>query len=206
MNKIFLIIFLLLSYNSLAQFTPVISIIPPNPTTTDEILLVAQTTHANSPCWIELEFYDFTNNDLIVGVAFCTGTLTAICNRIDTFVLGIFPIGIYNLTFGQFNICDTTIPFTSASITFTVSPSTAITETTIINEAYIFPNPVLAGKNLTLQNNKTAILEVTDVNGKLIHQNLVSEFAEIPAPSSPGIYFFTLLYSDKVERLKVIVH
>ena len=148
MKKILLLLFCLSILNADAQWINSISIVPPNPTVSDSVYLIADCSFPSGSCDQHTQGFGIIGNNINAWALHCLGMLAVICNHTDTFALGTLPAGLYNCTFqldnglGPAPCAAGIVPGLSSSITFLVSLSADLSDLRKENEwVVVFPNP-----------------------------------------------------------------
>lgn len=207
----------LYSQGSITGFT----IIPTNPTTTDNIKVLVGLSFTSGACNVDNQNYSLVGMDRIVGSAHhCLGMLAFICNTVDTFNLGSLTTGskVFKLTLnsgqGGRGCSPGFVPDDSDSINFNVVrpvPTNIKSYESQNSFLKISPNPfnnsaTVSINDLALSN---ATFSVFDAQGKLVKslKNIeTQEFMIEKNELSSGLYFFKF-YNEKklIQTGKLII-
>lgn len=145
MKSIFTIIVLsVLSLASLGQGIDSLWISPDAPITPeDEVEVLAQTIHPNSPCPIIESSVSLSNDTVRITVEHEMGVLTAICNTTDTISLGTYQPGTYQVAYYFSTGIEGTTEYSDTAYTeFTVEGVNRTLPTAHTEEMIqLFPNP-----------------------------------------------------------------
>ena len=212
MNKLYLLIFgILFTANIFAQGTITgFTIDPPAPTTADIVKVYAAIQFTSMSCDVDNQGHSTAGSTTTAYAHHCVGMLTAMCNTIDTFNLGMLPAGSHlfdmTLTSGSGGPPCTPgiIPDDQRNITFTVTLATGVANHNLLNNITIFPNPI--NTTATIQINellkvKNAEMKIVDVMGrtvKTISSIQSNEFTFDRDKLSNGIYFYELVQDGSV--------
>jgi hypothetical protein len=175
---------------------------PSQPTTSDVVKLVVRSFAANSPCRPDTVTMQTNGNQLLITQTTEIGMMPATCTSTDTFYLGTFPQGSYELILDlrsktPSQSYDTDTLFFNVTVPTEVKPGLSGRV-----EFRVFPNPanefleVSGGEiqDLILFNNLGQKVE-NPVNTNRMHlQNLL-----------PGIYHLQINGRKKTEWRKVVV-
>lgn len=167
---------LLFSLSMQAQTIMQLYTVPANPTTNDQVMVVAEMMFPSASC--DEKFLAVTNmggNRFDAGAMHCVGMLSVICNDNDTFLLGQLTAGTYRF-FLQEDMgilpapCSPGIvPGPVDSIDFTVTLATGIDEIGD-NGINIFPNPVVNTVTLSdIVPERDLVLKLFSLNGQEIY-------------------------------------
>ena len=149
-NKILIIsgiLILSFSYQVRSQFIQSLTVLPTNPTTTDNISILADCMFPSASCDEHTQTLSINGNAIYASALHCMGLLTVICNHVDTFDLGQLPAGIYTFYFqvdaGYLPSPCTPgiVPGPNDSVTFVVSPAVGVPEYIPGDAVSVFPNP-----------------------------------------------------------------
>lgn len=212
MKKLYALIFgILFSANTFAQGTILgFTIDPPAPTTADIVKIYAAVQFTSMSCDVDNQGHSTAGSNTSAYAHHCVGMLTAICNTIDTFNLGMLPAGshLFDLTLtsgsGGPPCTPGIVPDDQRNTTFTVTLATGIANYDLLNNVSIFPNPI--NTTATIQINETlkiknAELKIVDVMGrtvKTISSIQSNEFTFDRDKLSDGIYFYELVQNGEV--------
>ena len=134
--------------NAKAQWINSLSILPPNPTASDSVYLIADCSFPSGSCDQHIQGFSITGNNINTWALHCLGMLAVICNYTDTFALGTLPAGLYNATFqldnglGPAPCTAGIVPGISSSYTFTISLSTDLSDMNKEDQwVTVYPNP-----------------------------------------------------------------
>jgi hypothetical protein len=204
MKKIYAFLFLLaLLQSARAQYGTINSmvIVPANPTTADNVKLIANSTVGYSPCYLlNFNFNVLSPGNYLVDAYYCMGLLAALCSSTDTFTLGLLPAGtnnIYMLLRSAQNAgpdpCTVFSPLDTDTVQVFVSISTGITndQTRALQVVRIDGDGFVIKGAERIQGNKDVALY--SVDGKMFYDKILSEGENKINPTlSPGIYFYRL--------------
>lgn len=100
------------------------------------------------------------------------------------------------------------IPAEGTLYQFTLNPSSSNNLNTQLTEYTVVPNP---GNNEAILNNDiqsiSAELSIWNINGKLMHQSIVNEKANIDTSTFPsGMYFFQVTTKKGTQTIKWMKH
>ncbi len=185
-----------------------LSVIPASPTTNDSVKLIVQTSFSWGGCWLSYQNTSSAGNNNYIDGYYCTGLLAVICNRIDTFNLGLQSVGLHNAYFTlwhhQTTGLDTTCsPFLYAdddSLVYTVSQASAVLKPGKTYDAItIFPddeNNIIRVNFNHLTQQYPVSIKLIDINGRSIRTILIeTPNAELTIPITdiqPGVYLLQL--------------
>ncbi|OFY96060.1 MAG: hypothetical protein A3K10_13060 [Bacteroidetes bacterium RIFCSPLOWO2_12_FULL_31_6] len=215
--SITLLVLLLFNLSSFGQFAYIDSIyvLPTNPTVNDNITIITETTF-NEGCLSDTKqlFVDTFNHTIDISLFQCYGVWQAICNKTDTFTIGLLPIGTYTINFTLYStgydlvngVCLQAYQLSDVdTASFIVNSITSIDKQVIENGVTIYPNPT-KGK-FTLQTEHSTKFEVMDIQGKqlFIAENK-SKKNEIDLSNKPkGIYIVKITTAKEVVIEKIVL-
>ena len=113
-----------------------LTVFPTYPTETDTVYIYASLSFASSSCPLDVKSHSILGNNIVASTQHCLGMLSAICYNTDTFKINPLSTGTYtfDLTlssgFGGPPCTAGIVPDDYDTITFYVSPSSAIEEYT----------------------------------------------------------------------------
>lgn len=193
MKHLFTFLLLTFSAQTFAQSTIIsLSVSPPNPTTTDNIQIIAELSFPSSNCDLDFKNHNVVGVSINASTHHCLGLLGAICNTADTFEVGQLPADTYTFQlvltsgFGGPGCSPGIVADDSDQLTFTVSGSVGINELSV-DPNFAFPNP--ASNKLFLKQALKDAAIITDVSGAIV-LNIEANSTEIDVSELPaGIYF-----------------
>lgn len=198
------LVFLIFATQLLAQGTVTgISVIPSNPSTTDDIQLHVDVQFSGGGCQVDNKNHS-TNAFAVSAYAHhCVGLLTVICPTTDTFQLGQLPAGDYSVDFtltsgfGGANCSPGIVPDDTEQFQFTVSTTVGLQE--LQAEAdFIYPNPV--SDILFFKKNLKHSASITDIRGNTV-ANIRAGASNVDISHlSSGVYFL----QTETKRLKLV--
>lgn len=221
MNKTIytLIIGLLFSANVFAQGTIVgFTIDPPAPTTTDVVKVYVDLMFTSMGCAVDNQGHSTAGTNTTASALHCVGMLTAICNTIDTFNLGMLPAGLHTFSMtlssgsGGPPCSPGIIPDDNDNTTFMVTTATGVADWQSSNTIKIFPNPT--HNSATIQIDPTikinnAELKIIDVMGRIVKTISSIQSNELTFDReklSDGIYFYQLVQENEIiSKGKLVV-
>ena len=212
MQKLYVLIFgILFSANTFAQGTITgFTIDPPAPTTTDIVKVYASVLFTSMSCDLDNQGHSTTGSSTSGYAHHCVGMLTAMCNAIDTFNLGMLPAGshVFDMTLtsgsGGPPCTPGVVPDDQRNITFTVTLATGIANYNLLNNISIFPNPINTTATVRINETlkvKNAEMKIVDVMGrvvKTISSIQSNEFTFDRDKLSDGIYFYELMQGNEI--------
>ena len=212
MTKLYALVFgILFSANTFAQGTITgFTIDPPAPTTADIVKVYASVMFSYMGCDLDNQGHSTAGSTTNAYAHHCVGMLTAICNTVDTFNLGMLPAGSHlfdmTLTSGSGGPPCTpgVVPDDQRNTTFTVTLATGIANNTLSNNISIFPNPINTTATIQIKETlkvKNAEMKIVDVMGrtvKTISSIQSNEFTFDRDKLSDGIYFYQLIQDGAV--------
>lgn len=212
MNKLYFFIFgILFSANSFAQGTILgFTIDPPAPTTADVVKVYVGVQFSSMACTLDNQGHSTTGSTTSAYAHHCLGMLTAMCNAIDTFNLGMLPAGSHvfdmTLTSGSAGPPCTPgiVPDDQRNTTFTVTLATGIANYNLSQNINIFPNPINTTATIKINERlkvKNAEMKIVDITGrvvKTISSIQTNEFTFDRDKLSDGIYFYQLIQNGTV--------
>lgn len=213
MKPIFNTLFMLLlcTVSAQAQWILGLNTYPTNPTTNDNILVIADVSFPSGDCQEKTLNLNPMGNTIMGSALHCVGILTFICNTTDTFNLGPLPAGTYTFKF-ELNMGQGPSPCTPGiapgaqdSISFTVTTATGISS--VVEEAFtLFPNPGKDGFIFKANGYVNPNITVTDLQGRSIMKlNVSSEQGIDLAQLADGQYMVELREGEKfIARQKWI--
>ena len=207
MKKLYsLIAAILVTSATLAQGTIVaFTIDPPAPTTASNVKVYVDLMFTSMGCNVDNQGHSTAGSNTTAYAHHCIGMLTAICNTVDTFNLGMLPAGshLFDLTLtsgsGGPPCTPGVVPDDQRNTTFTVTAATGLGQSTVSKAFFIFPNP--SNGNFTIScPDKNAEIKVYNILGEIIYtQELKSDKSEINISNqAKGIYFYQIMNDDKV--------
>ena len=220
MKKTYLFLFgILFSANTFAQGTIVaFTIDPVAPTTTDVVKVYVDLMFTSMSCDVDNQGHSTAGSTTSAYAHHCVGMLSAICNTVDTFNLGMLPAGshVFDLTLtsgsGGPPCTPGIIPDDNRNTTFTVTTATGISEMINSNNVSIYPNPLHTSATITIDpalKIKNADLKIVDVMGrvvKTISSIQTNEFLFEKDELSDGVYFYQLIQeNDIIAKGKLVI-
>jgi len=209
-NKL-LILFLLVGFQMRAQQILNIYSVPANPTTADDIYILADVQFNSGGCNVWQQSHSFFSAFVInAGAMHCLGPLAVICNYTDSFHLGPLAAGNYTFNFQLDNgyggppCTPGIVAGPTDSYNFTVSVPTGQQEIEE-NTFMIYPNP--AASELRIQNAALRIDRVQIYN--TLGETIFSQKPEARSQKqiyidvsalSPGMYVAELKTGEKLTR------
>ncbi len=202
---------ILFSLNTFAQGTIMgFSIDPPAPTTADIVKVYVGVQFTSMSCNLDNQGHSTTGSSTSAYAHHCLGMLTAMCNTIDTFNLGMLPAGphLFDLTLtsgsGGPPCTPGIVPDDQRNTTFTVTLATGISNHNQSSNINIFPNPIHTTATIQINEQlkfKNAEMKIMDVTGRVVKtisaiQN--NEFSFDRDKLSDGIYFYQLIQDGSV--------
>lgn len=214
-----LIIGLLFSANTFGQGTIVaFTIDPPSPTTTDVVKVYVDLMFTSMSCDVDNQGHSTAGSTTSAYAHHCVGMLTAICNTIDTFNLGMLPAGshLFDLTLtsgsGGPPCSPGIIPDDQRNTTFTVTTATGIVDMQNSKNILVYPNPLHTNATIKIDpavKLTNAELKITDVMGrvvKTISSIQTNEFTFEREKLSDGVYFYQLMQDNEmVAKGKLVI-
>ena len=200
-NKFFLLAFLLVigCTNMLhAQWIQSLTVLPPNPTPNDTIMILAECSFPAGTCDYHTQNMSVNGNVIMAWSLHCLGALTVICYDTDTFIINPLPVGSYifnfqiDAGFGPGPCTPGFVPGPSDTVSFVVSPAVGFSEVIPGDEITVIPNPVKDQFNI---NGLSSVdypvrASIFSSEGKLIKNVIVKTADEsIPVGELPlGLY------------------
>jgi len=207
MKKLFFtcITCLVLSTLSLAQVVNSITIIPSNPSTTDTIKIISDFSYfGNCSFGLVSQYTWFTDSTIHVEPTYCGYGATTLCNSIDTFNIGTYPIANYiiRIDYHQGSVCpfsgfDATIA--QFDTTFTVSPTSGLLDNSHEKEVgiSIYPNPN-EGRFSMKSESKIISLEIKNILGvRVYYKSTNAKLVEIDLLDQKSAIY---IYHAKMEN------
>ena len=204
----------LLTWSCFSQTIDNITVIPSNPTESDDITLLVDLTFFSGACDDHTQSFSIMDTAIGAYALHCIGSLTVICNYTDTFHVGQLNAGIYTFQFqldeGQAPSPCTPgiIPGPNASLTFEVSGGTPVEDPSSNNLISVFPNPADDNVHIMLYDgvSEEAIISLSSMDGKLILDTPANKEILIQtAFLSDGIYVLELRTGSTCERKLLVV-
>ena len=182
MNKLYLLIFgILFTANIFAQGTITgFTIDPPAPTTADIVKVYAAIQFTSMSCDVDNQGHSTAGSTTTAYAHHCVGMLTAMCNTIDTFNLGMLPAGSHlfdmTLTSGSGGPPCTPgiIPDDQRNITFTVTLATGVANHNLLNNITIFPNPINTTATIQINELLKTVEQILDKENYFLILNMYS--------------------------------
>lgn len=207
------VLMLISSSESKAQWGVIdsLKLIPSSPTSNSTVQVVCYSTFGYMACFMTDSSVSINGNIITVNAHHMQGMLTAICNSIDTLIIGSnFSGGNYTVIY---NLMDTaSILYDDDTLYFFIEEILSEQTPEHHNEINIFPNP--AEENLNIISNHSSILkiEMLDITGQFIYaeekksdtQNTSASIISIQS-FPPGLYFIKLKMEDGSEVMKRFV-
>ena len=214
-----LIIGLLFSANSFAQGTITGFVIdPPAPTTTDIVKVYVSLQFTSMSCNVDNQGHSTSGSATTAYALHCVGMLSAICNTVDTFNLGMLPAGLntFSMTlssgFGGPPCSPGIIPDDNGNTTFTVTTATGIIDMQNSKNISLYPNPLHTNATIKIDpavKLTNAELRITDVMGrvvKIIRSIQTNEFTFEREKLSDGVYFYQLIQDNEmIAKGKLVI-
>ncbi len=176
-----------------------LSIYPPNPISTDDIILVSETLFGSGPCWLDSSFTAINAFDIKCDTYFSTGMLTVMCTSYDTFQLGALSDGTYQLHYNLIHPSASPQLKDSTTIVFTVG-SVGLRDNDNSGSLVLFPNPGDGKVFMTpaALNEAEVVLTILAVNGKELKKlrldatksGIQLDLSDLP----PGTYIYNYYY------------
>jgi hypothetical protein len=199
MRKTLLLVFLLFLSAAKAQTIQSLTVVPANPTTADNIYILAVCSFTSGPCDAWTQNFNINGSLISASAMHCLGMLTVICTDTDSFAIGMLPAGTYNVTYqvdeghGGPPCTPGIVPGPTSNTTFIVSTTTDIPENSTTNNVMlIYPNPVMDELSIALPS--SSVISVLDITGRnLLHFDykigIGKPFTIDVSSLKPGIYF-----------------
>lgn len=172
-----------------------ISVVPANPTVTDDIEIHVGLQFSSSDCQPDNQSHSVNGTTISASALHCVGMLTAICNTTDVFEIGQLPAGNYTFDFtlssgfGGSGCSPGFVPDDNDQLQFSVSGTVGIDEVSF-DESIAYPNPTTGMLFL-----KTPIVDrgqLTTLSGKTVLELNVGT-KEIDLSTVPlGVYILTI--------------
>lgn len=202
--------FFLLSIFSLQLFAQggsilSLTVVPTNPTVSDDIEVHAQLQFVQSSCDTDYEAFSVNGTSIIASAHHCMGMLTAICDITDVFEIGQLPAGMYTFDFtlssgfGGPGCSPGIVPDGSDQIQFTVSSTVGIDEIENL-DSFVYPNPVVDVLNLKRPLANTAL--ITDASGKRVTE-IASGTKQIDLSHLPNGIYVLHIGNSRLKLVKV---
>jgi hypothetical protein len=200
-----------------AQWINSVSVVPPNPTTTDSVFVILNADYSSGPCNDATQGFfqnGFTFNAFTLH---CTGMLTVICTDEDTFQLGTLAAGNYTFNvqvdqgMGPSPCAPGIVPGPTGAVSFTVTSSSSINNPDISERIFLIANP--SNRYVKLVNN--GALNFTgkekvrffDIGGKqLVQISLSTLLKGVVLPFSSGIYIAEISVLGEVYKQKLVLN
>ncbi len=212
MQKLYTLVFgILFSANTFAQGTIVgFTIDPPAPTTTDIVKVYVDIMFTSMSCAVDNQGHSTAGSNTSAYGHHCIGMLSAICNAVDTFNLGMLPAGshVFDMTLtsgsGGPPCTPGIVPDDQRNTTFTVTLATGISTHNLSQNITIFPNPISTTGTIQINETlkvKNAEMKIVDVMGrvvKTISSIQSNEFTFDRDKLSDGIYFYQLVQDSTI--------
>jgi len=150
------------------------------------------------------------SNQITLSACYIGLPFTVVTNYLDTIVLGILPLGNYNIVVNKYCSNDTICSYSdTVSKTIQLDITTNITKFSN-NVKSISPNPFSQSTQITLNQKYHSIaLVVYDIQGKQVAQQQYADCDKIQLSRnqlSNGLYFLKLTLDDKsVETGKMVI-
>lgn len=198
--------------DSIAQDIDSLKIIPSNPTTNNTIKVISYTTFTYGDCILGSSSVDIVDTNITVYTSYNTGLYPAICNSIDTLIIGILNAGIYEL---YCHLSDTAPPTTYDidTIIFTVQQTGGLHPAGYTDQKInIYPNPFKTTATIFIDSGLlTSPLEIRiyDIFGREIRRISRIRKKEIQITKdnlTGGLYFIKVIRDDKIiDSRKIII-
>lgn len=135
MRKLVVVVLLLLNcITTQAQWINSLTVVPSNPTTSDQVKILANLSFSAGPCDDHTQFLSSLGSTYSASALHCLGMLSFICNHTDTFSLGQLAGGSYKFFFnvneggGPSPCSPGIVPGPFDSVSFVVTAPTGIKE------------------------------------------------------------------------------
>lgn len=206
-----LIIGLLFSANTFAQGTIMGFVIdPPAPTTTDIVKVYVALQFTSMSCDVDNQGHSTAGSTTNAYALHCVGMLSAMCNSIDTFNLGMLPAGshLFDMTLSSGSggppCTPGIIPDDQRNTTFTVTTATGVVDMQNSKNILVYPNPLHTNGTIKIDpavKLTNAELKITDVMGRVVKTiSLIqtNEFTFEREKLSDGVYFYQLIQDNEI--------
>ena len=182
--------------------------IPPNPTVSDSVFLLADLEFRYSLCDLDNKSHFISGRTIVANTHHCSGIAAALCYPTDTFALGYLSPGRYTVNLGLTNGA-APVPCTpgfglddSDTMSFTVQSGLGI-ENVEKSKLRIYPNP--ANESITLSAAYKSFIQsfkILSITGAVVLENDLSQDRILVSDLEPGIYFIELYHKGGkfVER------
>lgn len=193
--------------SSVGQSIDSLEIIPGAPIgVEDQVSVIAAAWHPSQGCPIEDTEFFFSQDTITVVVEHLLGLATAICNSVDTTVLGSFAQGTYKVEYIMISGLFGDEPSVDTAYTeFTVEGVNATSEFSTHSMMKVYPNPSYG--NLFIETEWRGQMGVYDLMGKEL-ENFRIDKSPFQLPTgglAPGVYFLVSPENRTEEVLKFIV-
>ena len=210
MKSLTTILLVVLGVTSTAQNITQLRTHPANPTINDTILLIADLQFNTTSCDLDSKFHQVIGNSILASTQHCVGIGQAICNTIDTFILGVLPTGRYtvNLTLntggGPAPCTAGIIPSDNDTMSFMVQTILGIDDH-VLPSFTIYPNPAKDIIDLSdaYKQMVSSIKIITTTGALVFESDQPKEIIDV-SDFVPGIYYIELYYSTGVFTEKFI--
>ncbi|MBD3635999.1 MAG: T9SS type A sorting domain-containing protein [Crocinitomicaceae bacterium] len=210
MRVIILIFGISLSVNGFNQSpTPWIyssEIIPTQPIPNDSVYLIMHIGYPSLPVWLVNDSVYIDQNNIVVQACYSVGAATSPGERIDTFNLGVFTQGAYEVIYyGQSGPCDSTAG-NYDTLNFVVGFSNIGSE--YDNEIKMKFNPV-SETHVELIDFQKIIgnsFFIYDLNGRIFTSGIIPNSGQILAPDKSGLYIIHVSTDSGILSKKIMVN
>ena len=197
MKKTTLFIALVLSAStSFSQTILGINVLPPSPTTNDDVAIIVTSTFTSGGCDLQYQNFNIVGNTISTYQLHCPGMLTVICTSIDTIHIGQFAVGNYfvesNLFAGGYDSlghCSSYSQTDQSAIQFSVSLESGINENNQSAPKIFINSEKIKISNLTGNFN----FVLYDISGKeIMSRQVSSKENDFSISVDAGMYFYSI--------------
>jgi hypothetical protein len=200
-----LLLMTIAGFSASAQWINGLTVSPANPTTGDNISIIANLDFPSGGCADKSMSTTMTGNNIALSALHCVGMAAYICNSVDTFQLGLLPAGTYTATL-QVNMGAGPSPCTPGinpgpvdSVVFVVTTGTGLD--VIAKDGFrLFPNPGQKGFTIQFSGNTMPLVRVVDFQGRIVREYLsvaTDNFIDLSEVKS-GAYIVEIYESGKL--------
>jgi len=205
-KKLLILFFFLLCSKAYTSSIDSLKIIPNNPTSQDEVMIICKYVLPQSSCKLDSFTFSISNNEINIDADHSMGSAMFPCyNSSDTISLGNLAIGNYTLRYILFAYSGSVFyDSDTANINFTVTENSGIDDKKGVHQNIsIYPNPVQTelfidaipiGSEYRIINSVGAEVKKGAYEGNSIP---VSDFGQ-------GIYFIQIQTSERLYQAKFV--